>query len=82
MASSNVGEGEFWVYENYPTNRARLHRGDCIFCNHGKGVSGRGGSKNVHWHGPFATLKAACDKLNELGKKDSGVCYYCNPCQE
>ena len=79
MASPN---GEFWVYENYPTDRARLHRGDCGFCNHGKGVSGSGDPKNLRWHGPFATLKAACDKMDELGKKDSGGCYYCNPCQE
>ena len=74
-------DGEFWVYENDPANRARVHRADCKFCNHGKGIHGGGGNpENARWHGPFPTVKAACDKMRELGKKDSGGCGYCKPC--
>ncbi len=69
----------FWVYENDPRDRARVHRADCGFCNHGKGKGGRGKS-NGRWHGPFATIKAACDKMRELDRKDSGECGYCKPC--
>ena len=72
----------FWVYENYPTNRARVHRGDCKFCNHGEG-KGRGirNPNNGRWHGPFDTVEAACDKMCCLDKKDSGGCGFCKPCQ-
>ena len=72
--------GEFWVYENDPTNRARVHRGDCQYCNHGDGVHGRRNPNKARWHGPFTTIKAACDKMRCLGKKDSGGCGYCKPC--
>ena len=77
--TGDCADGEFWVYENYPTNKARVHRADCGFCNHGKGKDGRG-SSNGRWHGPFATIKAACDKMRCLDRKDSGECGYCKPC--
>ena len=70
----------FWVYENYPRDRARVHWGDCGFCNHGDGVDGRGNPNNGRWHGPFATIKEACDKMRGLDKKDSGECGICKPC--
>ena len=73
-------DGGFWVYENDPTNRARVHRADCKFCNHGDGVHGRRNPDKARWHGPFTTIKAACDKMRCLGKKDSGGCGYCKPC--
>ena len=73
-------DGEFWVYENYPTNRARVHRADCRFCNYGDGIDGRGNPDNGRWHGPFATIKEACEKMRGLKKKDSGECGYCKPC--
>ena len=78
--SNPTTTGEFWVYENDPANRARVHWGDCGFCNHGGGIDGRGNPKNGRWHGPFATIKEACDKMRGLKKKDSGGCGICKPC--
>ena len=80
MGLSNYSEGDFWVYENDPTNRARVHKGDCGYCNHGEGIHGQGDSENARWHGPFATIEAACDEMDDLGKRDSGACYFCDPC--
>ena len=73
-------DGEFWVYENDPANRARVHRGDCPYCNHGDGIHDGGNPSNSRWHGPFTTIKAACDKMRCLNKKDSRGCGYCKPC--
>ena len=29
----------FWIYENWTAeNKAVIHRGDCSFCNEGKGI--------------------------------------------
>ncbi len=79
-SESTESPGEFWVYENYPTNRTRVHWGDCGFCNHGEGKRGIRNPDNARWHGPFATIKAACEKMRGLKKKDSGECGYCKPC--
>jgi hypothetical protein len=46
---------EFWAFEDWPTARARVHRGGCRFCNHGIGLHGGGNGKNCEWHGPYAS---------------------------
>ena len=79
MGLSNCSEGEFWVYEDDPTNRARVHRGDCRFCNHGKGVRTERDLNN-RWHGPFSTCGDAFAAMRRLGKRDTGGCGACCPC--
>ena len=47
----------YWVYENYPTNKAMVHEDSCGFCNYGGRV--RGGSlDNGRWHGPSNPLRS------------------------
>ena len=75
---------EFYVYENTSTNRARVHKADCGFCNHGEGSRRRRKAKspgvgNVRWHGPCDTREAAFAAMKRLGKKDIGACSACNP---
>ena len=42
---------EFYSYENWHHGYARVHRGDCHFCNQGKGLFGGGRTPNGEWHG-------------------------------
>ena len=53
-------KGEFFVYENWTNTFALVHRGSCSFCNHGRGMQGRGSkTPNGQWHGSFPTLGEA-----------------------
>ena len=75
---------EFYVYENTSTNRARVHKADCGFCNHGEGSRRRRkpkspGGGNVRWHGPCDTRESAFSTMKRLGKKDIGACSACKP---
>ena len=75
---------EFYVYENTSTNRARVHKADCGFCNHGEGRRSRRKAKSpvggsVRWHGPCDTREAAFSTMERLGKKDIGACSACKP---
>ena len=70
----------YWVYENYPTNRALVHEGNCRFCNEGRGARGRGRSTaNGQWHGPFLNLEAAIVHANRTGRDFAGECQRCCP---
>lgn len=52
--------GEWWVYEDFPVNRARVHRGECPFCKHGKGIHrNKEEGVNMKWHGAFLTRDEA-----------------------
>ena len=64
----------FWVYEDDPTNRARVHRGDCRYCN----PCGTRKPDN-RWHGPYATRADAFAAMRRLGKRDTGGCGICRP---
>ena len=65
----------FWVYEDDPTNRARVHKGDCRYCN----PCGTRKPDN-RWHGPYATCADADAAMRRLGKRDTGGCGHCKPC--
>ena len=64
----------FWVYEDDPTNRARVHRGDCRYCNP-CGIR----KPDNRWHGPYATSADAFAIMRRLGKRDTGGCGTCRP---
>jgi len=43
----------WYVYEDFVTPAAVVHRGECPHCNHGQG-HGRGRNEHENtWHGPF-----------------------------
>ena len=68
----------YWVYEDRPTNRVRIHKAACKFCNDGRGLHGSRLPDN-EWHGPFETLENATDKALETGRSDIGGCGSCLP---
>ena len=51
--------GEFYAYDNHHRDRARVHRSECPWCNHGQGVQGGSSGANDQWHGPFTTAEDA-----------------------
>jgi hypothetical protein len=70
-------DNEYWVYENWIQNRARVHRGTCGFCNHGRGIQESTSEERGRWHGPFADRAAAVAHMNQLGRADSRPCSVC-----
>jgi F-type H+/Na+-transporting ATPase subunit beta len=49
----------FYVYEDMPTRKATVHRGDCPFCNHGQGRQPTRNEGENWWSGRFDTAEAA-----------------------
>ncbi|MGD0556209.1 MAG: hypothetical protein ABSA93_14675 [Streptosporangiaceae bacterium] len=49
------GQDAFYVYENWTLRKAVLHRGECRFCNHGRGQRASGETPNGKWHGPYVS---------------------------
>jgi hypothetical protein len=44
---------EYYVYENWTTDRARIHKGECgCYCNNGRGTHAGSSVRNGKWHGP------------------------------
>lgn len=64
--------GEFFIYENWTNTFALIHRGSCSFCNHGRGVQGRGSkTRNGQWHGPVVTLDEAISAARDAASRHS-----------
>jgi hypothetical protein len=51
----------FYIYENWQAgpHKAVIHRGDCRYCNQGRGRAGEYDPLHAQWHGPFETLAEA-----------------------
>ena len=60
----------YWVYEDNPTNRARIHKAECVYCNDGQGIKGSRLADN-RWHGPFETLEEAVRRAKRTGRRDA-----------
>lgn len=71
--------GDFWVYENWVHDRARVHRAACSFCNNGDGTHDTTSTANGHWL-PFDSyeLAAASDAMR---RGDASPCRTCWPDQ-
>ncbi len=72
---------DFWVYEHFSNKRARIHAGDCRYCNHGQGVGGDQTNDDDKWHGPFATFAEAEKTAKSLKQKDTRACGVCKPAE-
>ncbi len=68
----------YYVYENYPTNRATVHKGSCSFCNNGRGRRTGILGLNGLWFGPFHTVDEAKRRARDTGRP-SRECQICNP---
>ena len=69
----------FWIYEHFAKKRARIHDGECRYCNHGDGVGGNKDNDDDKWHGPFDTFAEAEAAAKALGHKDTRPCGTCKP---
>ena len=71
--------GGYWVYEDRPTSRARVHEGACRYCNHGDGMGhGRIEAEN-EWYGPFWSREDAFRRAGATGQRDVRGCGVCRP---
>ena len=69
----------YWIYENFGSKRARIHTGECRYCNDGAGVGGNPDNGDDKWHGPFNAFAQAETAANKLGQKDTRPCGVCKP---
>jgi hypothetical protein len=66
---------EYWVYQNSPRKRARLHRSDCVYCQRGRERMSLDADGVVKWHGPFQTRTGGLRMLWSLpSDNDLDVC--------
>lgn len=71
---------DWWVYENWTVvvgGKARVHHGECSFCDHGRGIHSYDSGRNSRWHGPYPSMDAAMTKAISLGRIDTRLCTYC-----
>lgn len=68
----------WWVYEDDPTSRVRVHDATCRYCNDGHGVRGSRLPDN-RWYGPFRTRDEAIGKALSTGRGDARGCPTCLP---
>ena len=68
----------FWVYEDRPTNRTRIHRATCWFCNDGRGRQGSRLPDN-RWIGPIQSIEVALVVALETERRDIAECSVCRP---
>ena len=70
----------FWVYEDDPTDSARVHKATCPHRNDGRGVKATRRSDN-RWHGPFDDEQQAFDMAYSTGHTVSGcrLCFRHHP---
>ena len=71
-------EQTWWVYEDDATNYARIHLGDCSFCNNGIGVR-ESRLPNNRWHGSFNNLEEAIQKAMNTDANNIAGCGVCQP---
>ena len=69
----------YLVYENYPNNKAVVHRAECGFCKAGAGMAGTGGTSNGQWHGPYSDAYQARSQAHSTGRVDVHDCASCKP---
>ncbi len=75
---NNGAPKTWWVYENLPRRRGRVHVGDCSFCNDGQGLH-NSSAPTGHWYGPFSTTDAAIEQALETRASDLAGCGVCQP---
>jgi len=71
--------GEYWIYENSAQNSARIHKGSCRRCNHGKGIHPGSSNETGGWHGPYADRDEAFQQAAALGRTKTRGCNVCSP---
>lgn len=70
----------YWVYEDGPTNRTRIHLATCRFCNNGLGLHGSRLPDN-RWIGPLESATVALEVALDTERRDIAECKICRPLQ-
>ena len=73
---------EFYAFHDNATDRARIHEGQCIYCQHGRGITRPELHPNPSlWSGPVDTLTEAEKIMDAFAahneKPDVGHCQIC-----
>ena len=69
----------YWVYENYPHNKAAVHQAICAYCKDGRGLHEVGINDKGRWHGPFEDVLSARTKAQNTMRADVRDCKNCSP---
>lgn len=76
---TSLGENRnYYVYEDDPTNKAKIHLASCPYCKNGQGIKDTRLQDN-RWHGPFTALQEAEKFAYQLNKKNTDRCKTCKP---
>ena len=69
---------KYYIYENWVAHghTARVHSGDCHFCNNGQGIHKNAGDNNGRWLGSFDTFEIALSNAKKLCT-NSRPCKFC-----
>jgi len=67
-----------YVYQNWHRSRGRIHKAECSYCNHGKGVRAEDSGKLGKWHG-FADRTSAFNAAKGMNLKEMKACEVCAP---
>ena len=68
----------WWVYENLPRRRVRVHVADCSFCNDGQGLHDST-APTGRWYGPFDSVDEAVKQAYATSATDKRGCGVCQP---
>ncbi len=69
----------YWVYENHPTNKARVHKAVCVYCNDGAGLRRESRAPTGQWHGPYQDVIESRTIASNTGRTDVRDCKVCAP---
>jgi hypothetical protein len=70
---------EYYVYENWMTDRAIIHRAECSFCKDGKGAHKDASGLHGRWHGPYPDRNMAFKEAAVMNRTDMRACKICGP---
>lgn len=80
MSSATAAPITYWVYEDIPTSRTRIHKAACRFCNDGRGLHGSRLPDN-RWIGPLESGEVALEVALDTERRDIAECKICRPLQ-
>ena len=74
---SEMSEDQYYGYWDGPNRYIRLHRAECRYCNHGRGVNPPT-KPNCGWEGP-SSIEGVLSALSDRAAWDVHACKECNP---
>ena len=69
----------YWVHEDQPTSKTRVHEETCGHCNYGAGRGQGRDERESKWYGSYASREEAFRMADATGQPDVQGCGHCNP---